>query len=100
MNQAVKQVNIAFNAAPDRLGYYESELEAGLMIQMSIRHAEGVATLAREGIVMYPAAMVLARAAYEGAIWDENRRLRYGDREVLPYAGRSAPARAAPIRGG
>jgi hypothetical protein len=68
LDEAVEQILIAFRAVPVPPGHYEAELEAELMITMSIRHAEGVATLAREGIVMYPAAMVLARAAYEGGI--------------------------------
>src|SRR4051794_31663402 len=38
------------------------------MIHLTIRDAEGVALLAREGAFMYPAAMVLTRAAYEGAL--------------------------------
>jgi hypothetical protein len=68
LDRAVEQILVAFRAVPEPPGHYEAELEAELMIKMSIRHAEGVAVLAREGVVTYPAAMVLARAAYEGAI--------------------------------
>jgi hypothetical protein len=56
-------------AALERLSTpYEAEVEANLMILLSVRDAEGVALLAREGPWMYPAAMVLTRAAYESAL--------------------------------
>ncbi len=47
---------------------YEAELEARLAILLIVRHVEGVALLARDGAPMFPAAMTLARSAYEGAL--------------------------------
>lgn len=66
LESAVASVLKAFaTAAPTA---YEADVEANLMIHLTIRDAEGLALLAREGTFMYPAAMVLTRAAYEGAL--------------------------------
>lgn len=66
LESAVASVLKALAAAPPTA--YEADVEANLMIHLTIRDAEGVALLAREGTFMYPAAMVLTRAAYEGAL--------------------------------
>jgi hypothetical protein len=66
LESAVASVLSALAATPPTA--YEADVEANLMIHLTIRDAEGVAMLAREGTPMYPAAMVLARAAYEGAL--------------------------------
>jgi hypothetical protein len=47
---------------------YESESEARLAVLLIVRHVEGVAMLARSGVPMFPAAMTLARAAYEAGL--------------------------------
>lgn len=66
LEAAVAAVSTAFASAPTTA--YEADVEANLIIHLTIRDAEGVALLAREGAFMYPAAMVLTRAAYEGAL--------------------------------
>lgn len=47
---------------------YEAVVEAMLTVRLIIRYVEGVASVARNGVVMYPTAMVLARAAFESAL--------------------------------
>jgi hypothetical protein len=66
LDSAVTAVVSAFAKAPPT--GYEADVEANLMIHLTIRDAEGVALLARDGPYMYPAAMVLTRAAYESAL--------------------------------
>jgi hypothetical protein len=66
LDSAVTAVHTAFAAAPPT--GYEADVEANLMIHLTIRDVEGVALLAREGPYMYPAAMVLTRAAYESSL--------------------------------
>jgi hypothetical protein len=66
LDAAVVEVIEALSRDPAR--GYESEVEARLAIGLVVRHVEGVAMLARDGPAMFPAAMTLARAAYEGAL--------------------------------
>lgn len=67
LDKAVAVVLRTLGEAPPR-GHYEAELEANLMIGLIIRHAEAVGVLARDHVVLYPAAMTVARAAYEAAL--------------------------------
>jgi hypothetical protein len=61
-------VAVVLAAHEGRSTAYEADVEANLMILLTTRDAAGVALLAREGPWMYPAAMVLTRAAYESAL--------------------------------
>jgi hypothetical protein len=66
LDAAVVAVVHALERAPAR--GYEAEIEARLAIGLIIRHVEGIALLARDGAATFPAAMTLARAAYEGGL--------------------------------
>ena len=50
------------------LGQYESDIEAYNLLNLIIRHTESVLALARDDLVLFPSAMVIARASYEAAI--------------------------------
>jgi hypothetical protein len=59
LDLAVTAVYGAFAGAPPTA--YEADVEANLMIHLTIRDAEGVALFAREGPYMYPAGARSAR---------------------------------------
>ena len=50
------------------VGTYEADVEALLVFNLGIRHVEGVVALARQDLVLVPAAYHLARAAFECCI--------------------------------
>lgn len=51
--------------APLTLGSYEAELEASLLLNLAIRQVEATLTLARSDLLLLPAAIQTARAAFE-----------------------------------
>jgi len=65
---------------PRGLGRFEAEVEAYTILKLMTRHAEAVVELARNDLVLLPAAMVLARAVFEASI-----RVRWMFRPIDPF---------------
>ena len=53
---------------PPGYGQYESTAEAYCLLRLSTRNVQGVIALARTDLVLLPAALVVARAAFESAV--------------------------------
>jgi Family of unknown function (DUF5677) len=47
---------------------YESDVEIFNLLKLIVRHTESVLALAREDLILFPSAMVIARTAYEATI--------------------------------
>ena len=48
-----------------RIGKYESDVEATILFNIVLRHAEAICTLAKRDLVMLPSAYTIARSAFE-----------------------------------
>lgn len=75
LQQAATELYAAIGAAlksardvSERNGQYESHVEAWLLLRLVIRNCEAICVLARRDMVLFPAAVVAARAAFEQAL--------------------------------
>ncbi len=53
---------------PQPIGRFESNVEAYTLLKLMTRHAEALVEIARNDLVLIPAAMVLARACFEASV--------------------------------
>src|SRR5436190_16883559 len=67
LDEGVSQVRGAIRGLPQTEYRYEADTEAGLLLLLIIRNVEAVTTLARRDLVLLPAAIVVARAAFEAS---------------------------------
>lgn len=67
LNEVINRFLNARSTLPE-LGRYESEIESINLMNLIIRNVEGVSLLAQNDLVLFPAAMTLARTAFETAI--------------------------------
>jgi len=68
LDQAIRLFSVARNALDGSYGKYEANSEALNLLNLTIRHIEGVITLARTNLLLLSPAEVAARAAFEGSI--------------------------------
>jgi hypothetical protein len=59
---------VARNSADGSYQRYESNSEASNLMDLTIRHVEGVIVLAQTDLVLLPPALVASRAAFEGSV--------------------------------
>jgi uncharacterized protein DUF5677 len=66
LDEVIQRLGESLSKLP-QLGKYESDYECRIQLALTVRHIESVIELARRDLVLYPSAMVLARAAFETA---------------------------------